>query len=307
MKVLFLCTRNSNAQGDYLELTLVHGLRELLGEDFVEFPKKKILYGDFTESPMNKLHGKGMTFCTSPIKDASYDRNNLRVIDFDVVIHGSGFIYGDRWNVNHPNQFYTDGNDLYGNAERKITYKGQEVIGTQFLSKCFKRELVEDFDTVWPIGFGIPSHKISNINLEIKKQLFQQTSPADACFRNNSTQKFNAEEEYYKDLQESWFGLTCVKGGWECLRHYEIMANGAVLLFKNYQDKHPLMEPRNLPTISYHTEQELYEIMNRLVIDNKPTKEYIELYEAQQKWLKENGTTIARARYVMDKIEQYER
>ncbi len=307
MKVLFLCTRNPNTQGDYLELTLVHGLRNLLGEDFVEFPKKKILYGDFSESPINELHGKGMTFCTSPIEDITYDRDNLRPIDFDVIIHGSGFIYGDKWNVNHSNQFYTDGNDLYGNAERKIVYMGQSIIGAQFLSKCFKRELVEELSSVWPIGFGIPANKITPINLQIKNQLFQQTAPADACFKNNSTQKFNTEEEYYKDIQQSWFGLTCAKGGIECLRHYELMANGSVLLFKDYNNKHPLMEPRNLPTVSYYTEKELYDIINRLVIDNKPTKDYIELYEAQQKWLIENGTTLARARYVMNKIKEYER
>ena len=33
------------------------------------------------------------------------------------------------------------------------------------------------------------------------------------------------ESDYYKDYQRSYFAITCKKGGWDCLRHYEILAN----------------------------------------------------------------------------------
>lgn len=303
MKILFLTTRKPTAQGDYLELTLVHGLRSLMGNDFVEYPKKKILYGDFSESPKDKLHGKGFTFCSESIPDTLYNRDNLKVKDFDVVIHGSGFIYGDIWQVDHPNQFWTDGNDLYGNAPRKINFNGENIIGTQYTERCFKRELVENFPTVWPIGFGIPESKIQ-IPIMENKQLYQITAPSDACFFENSGYKFEYESAYYEDMRRSWFGLTCKKGGWDCLRHYEILASGACLLFKDYDKKPELCEPIGLPTLSYSTKEELDEIMSRLIVNGKTTEEYRNLLYYQRKWLNERGTTLARAQQIVEKIQQ---
>lgn len=307
MKVLFLTTRKPTAQGDYLELTLVHGFRALLGDDFVEYPKKKILYGDFSESPREKLHGKGFTFCTEPIPDTNYDRNNLKLKDFDVVIHGSGFIYGDIWHVDHPKQFWTDGNDLYGNANRKIFFQNEHIIGTQYTENCFKRELVEEFPTVWPIGFGIPVTKLARGACH-KKNLFQSTAPSAACFFENSAYKFDNERDYYDDMCASWFGLTCKKGGWDCLRHYEILASGSLLLFRDYDKKPPLCEPIGLPTVSYSNRDELEDVMRRYVTkqDNGilfANKEYFELLQEQQKWLHEHGTTYARALQILEKIE----
>ena len=305
MKILFLTTRNPNAQGDYLELTLVHGFRSLLGNNFVEFPKKKILYNDFSESPLEKLHGKGFSFCHSSIlDDTNYDRSKLKVKDFDVIIHGSGHIYGDLWEVDHPNVFYTDGNDLYGNANRKIQFNGEYIIGTQYTHRCFKRELVEIFDKVWPIGFGVPIIKtFMSPNFENKKRKFQSTAPSDSIFYENSSYKFNNEKDYYQDMNDSWFGLTCKKGGWDCLRHYEIMASKSLLLFKDYDKKPPLCEPINFPTISYSTQEQLNLITERLVINNNPTQDYIELLEKQTQWFFEHGTTIARARQMLKQIE----
>jgi hypothetical protein len=304
MKILFLGTRRPDAQGDYLELTLIHGLRSLLGSDFVEFPKKKILYGDFSESPREKLHGKGFTFCTDVLEDTFYDRNNLKVKDFDAVIHGSGFIYGDLWQVDHPNQFWTDGNDLHGNANRKINYRGETIIGTQYTERCFKRELVEEFPTVWPIGFGVPNNKLMLFNGEKKSKLFQSTAPTDACFTENSAYKFNNEEDYYRDMNESWFGLTCKKGGWDCLRHYEIMASFSLLLFKDYDKKPPLCEPIDLPTISYSTKEELDEIFSTYIVDGAPTYKYLFLLAKQNAWFLNHGTTLARAQQIVEKIKQ---
>jgi len=305
MKILALTTRNPNTQGDYLELSLVHGLRELLGENFVEYPKKKILYGDFSDSPKERLHGKGFTLCSDPIKDVSYDRYKLNVHDFDVIIHGSGHMYGDYWEVDHPNQFWTDGNDLYGNAKRKIIFQNENIIGTQYTERCFKRELTENFPTVWPTGFGIPENKIRPYTT-YKQRIFQSTAPSDACFLENSRYKFDDEDLYYHDMQESWFGLTCKKGGWDCLRHYEILASGAVLLFKDYNKKPPLCEPIDLPTLSYSTKEELDEITTRLIQNNQPTREYHDLLHKQRLWLCQKGTTLARAKQIVNYITNYE-
>lgn len=294
MKILFVTTKNPEKQGDYYELSLITGLRKILGDDFVEYPKKKILYGDFSESPKHTLHGKGFTYCTNPIKDVSYDRNNIKTEDFDVIIMGSGHMYGEEWETDHHNVWYTDGHDLFGDAKRRITYKGDNIIGCQYTEKCFKRELVENFPSVYQIGFGIPEEYIKPIDLSIKTQLFQSTAPSNACFKENSSYRFDKEEDYYQDMQRSWFGLTSMKGGWDCLRHYEILASGSLLLFKDFNNKPPLIQP-NCPTISYSSHEELYSIMNKLVIDNKPTEEYINLLNLQREWLLNHGTCEKRA------------
>jgi hypothetical protein len=302
MKILFVATINPEKQGDYLELSLIHGLRSVLGENFVEYPRKKILYGDFSESPINSLHGKGFTYCTVPIKDVQYDRSDLKKSDFDVVLIGPGHMYGEKYEINHPNIWYTDGHDLYGAAEKRLSYRGEDLIGTQYTCKCFKRELIESLPSVYATGFGIPEKKIRPIDLKIKNKQFQTTAPSDACFFSNQVYRFDNEDSYYTDMAESWFGLTCKKGGWDCLRHYEIMACGALLLFKDYNEKPPLCEP-NCPTISYSNKQELYDIINDLVKDNVPTTEYVSLLSQQREWLTRHGTCEARARKIIETIQ----
>lgn len=303
MKILFIGTQNPKAQGDYGELSIIHGMRSVLGSDFVEYPKKKILYGNFLDSPKDQLHGKGFTYCDEILNDTDYDRSNIKINDFDAVIHGSYHIYGEKYEVDHPNQFWTDMHDLYGNAPRKILYNGEHIIGTQFLKNCFKRELVEDIESVWPLGFGIPENKIQLYSFS-KKRMYQSTAPSDACFYENSAYKFNDVEAYYKDMNESWFGLTCKKGGFDSLRHYELMAAKTLVLFKDYDKKPFLCPPIDFPTISYSTKEELENIMNRLVVNNQATEEYFELLNSQTNWLIANGTARARAEYMLEIIKK---
>jgi hypothetical protein len=48
---------------------------------------------------------------------------------------------------------------------------------------------------------------------------------------DTSTYIFSEEAGYYADYQQSVFGRTCRKAGWDCLRHYEILANGCIPFF----------------------------------------------------------------------------
>jgi len=54
-----------------------------------------------------------------------------------------------------------------------------------------------------------------------------------------STYIYNTETDYYAEYQSSVFALTTKKGGWDCLRHYEILANGAIPIFPNIENCHP--------------------------------------------------------------------
>jgi hypothetical protein len=41
---------------------------------------------------------------------------------------------------------------------------------------------------------------------------------------------------YYKEYQRSRFAITRKKGGWDCMRHYEILANGCIPIFENLEN-----------------------------------------------------------------------
>ena len=310
MKILFITTINPSKQGDLLEISLLHGLRELMGDDCVDYPIKKIMYHDFSDTPKETIHGRGFSLLTTSIPEIK--NRDIFNQKFDAVIYGDGHMYGEDPYIEginelaDENSWIIDGHDLYGNAPRKILYDGEEIIGTQF-TNCFKRELIEEDDnTVFPTGFGIPEKRIRPLNLEIKDQLYQKTAPAFSLFENIndigggfSHHKFEIEEEYYDDLSRSWFGLTCKKGGWDCLRHYEIIAAGSLLLFRDYDKKPLLCSPQELPCFSYTTKDELYNLMSKLVVDNKPTQEYLDMIDMQRQWLYDNGTTIARAKNII--------
>jgi hypothetical protein len=278
VKIIFVPTKNPKAQGDLLELSILHGLRAVLGANCIDFPKKKVMYHDFSESPKSELHGRGFSLLTDSISDLTKEQRQIKNID--AIIYGCG-----------------------------ILFEGEEVIGTQF-EKCFKRELVEDnLKNVYPTGFGIPIERIMPINLEGKAQLFQKTAPDDSLFKDVRDfgggfkhHIFTEEKDYYNDLAASWFGLSCKKGGWDCLRHYEIIAAGSVLLFKDYDKKPKNCSPQHLPCISYSTKEELENITNSLIINEKPTKSYMDLLLKQRQWLYDHGTTTARALEILRTI-----
>jgi hypothetical protein len=307
MKILFVTTKDPKAQGDLLEVSILHGLRQLLGQNCIDHPRKKVMYHDWSETSKEELHGRGFTLYKYPIEEI--ENRNLDKVD--VIIYGVSEAYGEKENESlnklaDGNVWFLDGHDLYGSAPRMIEYGGEKIIGVQKVPS-FKRELVEtNLKNVFPTGFGIPEYQIKKIDLSFKDQLYQKTAPDDSLFKNitdvggsRKHHKFTIEEDYYNDLSRSWFGLTCKKGGWDCMRHYEIMAAGTLLLFKEYDKKPRLCSPINLPCYSYSSEKELKELMTSLVINNKPTKEYIEMLEKQRQWLYDNATTLARAKNIL--------
>ena len=69
MRILFITTQNHTKQGDLLEVSLLNGLRNLLGDNCVDYPRKKIMYHDFSDTPKETLHGRGFSLLTTPIPD----------------------------------------------------------------------------------------------------------------------------------------------------------------------------------------------------------------------------------------------
>jgi hypothetical protein len=296
MKILYLTTRDPALQGDFSENMVLLGLNRLLGPNVYDYPKKKVLYGDFSESPRDSLHGRGFTLYTRPLLDLNEREKSVEQFAPDVILYGVANQYGitDFPEINKltPNVWYIDGGD-------------SPVI---IKKPSFKREYVSPVDGVYPMEFGIPSYQIKPI-IYTKLQKVQKTAPQAAfCVPHREEGRshyiFNNELSYWVDMGLSWFGLTCKKGGWSSLRTLEIVACGSLCLFMDYDKKPSICAPQNFPTKSYSTWKECEDIMNSLVFNNKPTKEYWELLFAQREWLIKYGTCEAIAANILKTISQ---
>ena len=97
-------------------------------------------------------------------------------------------------------------------------------------------------NTIFPLSFCVPDECL--IDLEEasskggdfpteKKKLLADLIPGDM-----STYIYKQEDEnlYNNMYREARFALTKMKGGWDCLRHYEILMNGCIPLFENLKD-----------------------------------------------------------------------
>lgn len=89
-----------------------------------------------------------------------------------------------------------------------------------------KKGDVEAF--IYPFWFAIPDQYLLNDVPKTKSKPFAPVIPG-----NKETYQFKAGQHgaYFKSYQQSYFGFTSKKSGWDCLRHYEILANGCVPYF----------------------------------------------------------------------------
>lgn len=153
---------------------------------------------------------------------------------------------------------------------------------------------------LYKISFSIPEEKIIKV-LPEKTKLFPKHIVDEEVAANvdgSYTQyAFDNEQDYYKDLQESKFGITTKRSGWDCLRHYEIAANGTVICFKDFNKKPDTCAPHglipNVNCISYRNFDDLIRQINGLSKDK-----YNELENNCWLWAKQN-TTLKRAKQIL--------
>ena len=115
---------------------------------------------------------------------------------------------------------------------------------------------------VFPITFCIPEEKILT-SVPTKKKMLSTLIPW-----NKSTYIFNSEGTYYNEYRNSMFGITCLKAGWDCMRHYELMANGCIPYFLDIQEC-PKNTMSHLPKDLLIKGNELYHKYHSADITNK--------------------------------------
>ncbi len=82
---------------------------------------------------------------------------------------------------------------------------------------------------IHPIVFSIPEEKICTC-APVKDKLLSSLIPG-----RRSTYIYRTEDSYYNEYKRSYFAMTTKKGGWDCMRHYEILANGCVPYFPDIE------------------------------------------------------------------------
>lgn len=255
---------------DYTSDLTYYGLYQNLYNKIIDFPKKEHLYTSFDNS--KSLWGKGFTY-SKLINTDSINRNDL--IDkinnnfFDYIIysiHHSIYHYQNNIieyisNINYPKDkvIIIDGQDDYN-----INYKLLD-----FCKVLFKRELRINHKNILPISFAIPNCKLYyDLVNKNKDYAYIHPGSGDSDWPKDSrkTHIYDNEIDYYNDYRQAKFALTCKKGGWDCMRHYEILANKCIPIFTDIEycpentltnfPKKILSDIKKLPGINIATRNE---------------------------------------------------
>lgn len=158
-------------------------------------------------------------------------------LDFDLTVNLILSRFFDKIiisDIRYYVSFYNDYNIIFN------SYKKEDIHLIDGTDDYFVLSGLSDYGTVWKrelrnneansISFAIPEEKIVT-DVPNKNELFAHIIPGDM-----STYIFDDESSYYEDYKTSYYGKTWKKGGWDCLRHYEILLNGCIPYFTDIDD-----------------------------------------------------------------------
>ena len=140
---------------------------------------------------------------------------------------------------------------------------------------------------LYPISFSIPESKIVDL-IPSKIKVLSNIIPGQSY-------TYNEESEYYNEYKSSIFAITTKKGGWDCMRHYEILANGCIPVFPNIEQCPP-------NTMTFLPKEWLYQA--NILYENSKNKsindiEYRDLALKFLEYAKTHLTTTHMAKYIL--------
>ena len=240
MKILF--TRNETFANEYLADSIFHGLVSL-GHEVVDVPELWYMYKDGRPGTgqyksHTELHGKGFTMYRLLDDDSHIDRTNIeekiRSQYYDLCILARadfGSPYEQLIVDTYPDSKIIT---LDGRDQQNLThYRDSQHLADR--GSYFKRELPIRDQRIQPISFAFPKEKIIHPAGITKENLIAGATPVFKDASGVAHYSFDNELDYYKDYARSYFGKTQMKGGWDCMRHYEIMAAGCVPIFEGLE------------------------------------------------------------------------
>lgn len=288
MNILYITNYKNSFQisggyiNDYLNDLLFYGLTELENVNVIDSTPIIHLYKENSSKIDSKvLWGKGFT-STYLIDKDNVDRSNIedkiKNKYFDLIIYGS---------INRCLDYYSLVSNIYP-SNKIIMVDGDDSINIHPLHikhPYFKRELVKNNKLI-PIHFAIPDSKIATYELE-KIQEYGKIIPGQGSYI------FTNEKNYYDDYNQSYFGVTMKKAGWDCMRHYEILANNSIPYFIDLEDC-PSTILTNLPKELLLEAKEL--------ANNFDNQKYFIILRELFNYTKDNLTTKSLAQYFLNKI-----
>lgn len=332
MRILFI----SPSHVDYLAATLLHGLRTQSGIEAIDVPRYDVIYSDYPMAQRRLVYGRGFTaffgceeeaMCRREQIDQRIARNEFGLIIIAsiwsswtwfaarshslrgqkiAVLDGADtpqvYPYAGLW-LRHPRRWLlpnVHSNSLY--FKREWTADSQFNLWHKLLPRSW-RSLLPLAGHLRPLSFSIPEGKVIKA-LPVKAKDFPRhivdAEVADHVPSSSTTYAFASEEEYYADLQVSRFGITTKRSGWDCLRHYEIAANGCVPCFRDFEQKPVTCAPHGLVPgvncLSYGSAEELLGVIRKLRVD-----QYHSLAEGALQWARSN-TTKQRAQQFLAEV-----
>jgi hypothetical protein len=294
MKILYISNYQAIAQcsggfiNDYLNDLTFYGLYEMwragqITELVDSTPIISLYKSQQCKIPKQNLWG-GMTAFWL-IEQDEVDRTNLtaKIASryFDIIIYGAARRCLD---------YYELVNSTY-NVNKIILLDGNDdpaLHSLHWRHPYFKRELYEKNDRVFPISFSYPTPKLGMRNTH-KLQDFGANIPGDI-----TTYKFHNEQDYYQDYNQSFYGVTTKKAGWDCLRHYEILGNYCAPYFLNLE---------NCPETCLTTLPRLLikELLNLTTQSSFNDTQYFKLMDDAFDYFKMNCLTKHTAQYILNK------
>lgn len=162
-------------------------------------------------------------------------------------------------------------------------------------------------DYLHPISFSIPEEKVVT-EVPKKSIILANYNPTGVGSR---FYKYDNEKDYYNGYQKALFAITRKKGGWDCMRHYEILANGCIPYFENLQNC-PLNRLTHLPKELLLETNKFYEqIRKKYNINNNNSANqlsgeemnvYNNYIEQLIAYTRNNLTTVSMAKYLLNNI-----
>jgi hypothetical protein len=149
-----------------------------------------------------------------------------------------------------------------------------------------------------PITFSIPENKIIK-SIPNKTKVLSNLIPGLI-----ETYIYDNETDYYNQYKESLFAITTKKAGWDCMRHYEILANGCIPYFLDIENC-PINTMTLLPKKLIMEGNKLYKKYGMYKnINNFTTNEINEcniLISKMIDYTTQNLTTKQIAKYILEK------
>ena len=144
---------------------------------------------------------------------------------------------------------------------------------------------------IYSISFSIPSECIVDAPYK-KTQTLGTVIPG-----NPKTYIFKDEHSYNSDYQKSFFAITKKKSGWDCFRHYEILANGCFPYFIDL-DKCPTDVMVNFP------KEMVIQYMKKIDPKLPPPdlEEYNQIISNLLEYTRNNLSTMSIAKNILQRI-----